>query len=153
NGVFKLDLNIRNNSNNTYVPLVELNVVRITSNSGTVSVRNAENAADGKTAATAALFSYSSLLGSDQLFSPAEATSARTLQFNDTTAEMFSFDVQVTAFQNGATAAQGGASAPSGSSGGGAGNPSNPLNSVPSLNGVMRITVNPLTRSVTAKLL
>ncbi|HEV2915638.1 MAG TPA: S8 family serine peptidase, partial [Pyrinomonadaceae bacterium] len=45
NGVFKLDLNIRNNSNNTYVPLVELNVVRITSNSGTVSVRNAENAA------------------------------------------------------------------------------------------------------------
>jgi hypothetical protein len=151
-GVFKLDLNVRNNSTSTYVPFVELNVVRITSTSNTVSVKNADNAGDGRSAATAALFGYSSQLGSDQLFSPAEATSNRTLQFNDAAAEMFSFDVRVTAFQNGANPAQGGS--PAGAPGAGSGsNPSNPLNSLPTLNGVMRITVNPVTKSVTAKLL
>jgi hypothetical protein len=151
-GVFKLDLNFKNNSTSAYVPFVELNVVRITSTSNTVSVKNADNSGDGKSAATAALFGYSSSLGSDQLFSPAEATANRTLQFNDAAAEMFSFDVQVTAFQNGATPAQGGS--PAGAPGAGSGsNPSNPLGSLPTLNGVMRITVNPVTRSVTAKLL
>jgi minor extracellular serine protease Vpr len=42
-GVFSLDLNMTNNSTNSYVPLVELNVIKITSGSGTVSVKNADN--------------------------------------------------------------------------------------------------------------
>jgi subtilisin family serine protease len=151
-GVFKLDLNIKNNSTNTYVPLVELNVVRITSTSGTVSVKNADNNGDGKSAQTAALFNYSNLLGADQVFAPGETTGNRSLEFNDSAAEMFSFDVAVTAYERGAGGASAGgddggagASAAGGSSSSGA--------SLQSLTKVMRITVNPLTRSVIAKLL
>ncbi len=153
-GVFKLDLNIKNKSASTYVPLVELNIVRITSTSGTVSVKNADNGGNGKTAQTAALFGYSNLLGTDQEFAPAEVTGNRKLEFNDSTAEMFSFDVMVTAYERGsggASAAGGdgsgaaGASAPDGSSTSGT-----ELQALPK---IMRITVNPLTNSVVAQLL
>ncbi|MDT5120916.1 MAG: minor extracellular serine protease Vpr [Acidobacteriota bacterium] len=149
-GVFSLDLNLKNNSTTTYLPLVELNVINITSTSGTVSVKNADNSGNGKTATTPALFSYTNLLGSDQQFTPAEITGNRTMQFNDSAAEMFSFDVQVTAFQGGAPGAAG-SSSTSSSSGTSAGSTSG--TSPQSLPGIMRITVNPLTKAVTAKLL
>jgi hypothetical protein len=151
-GVFKLDLDITNNSTETYVPVVNLNIIRINSASGTVSVRNAENGGDGKSIATSALFGYSNLLGSDQQFSPAEKTGARSIEFQDNASELFSFDVVVTAYQRGAGGAgatgaggtDGGATSAGGSSGG---------TSLQSITKVMRITVNPLTKSVVAKLL
>lgn len=151
-GVFKLDLNVKNNSTSTYVPLAELNVVKITSASGTVSVKNADNGGNGKTATSPALFGYSSLLGADQEFAPAEITGNRTLEFNDSAAEMFSFDVAVTAYQRGAGGAGAAGAAPDGggaaaSSGGGAG-PLSKLNTK-----VLRITVNPLTKAVNVQLL
>src|ERR1051325_3892410 len=88
-GVFKLDLNFKNISASNYVPLVEANVVGISSTSGTVSVKNADNGADGKSAATAALYRYSNLLGADQVFTTGETTGNRSLEFNDPSAEMF----------------------------------------------------------------
>jgi subtilisin family serine protease len=149
-GVFKMDLNLKNNSTSVYVPLVELKVIGINSTSGTVSVKNADNGGNGKSVGSAALFGYSSLLGADQEFGPAEITGNRSLEFNDSAAEMFSFDVSVTAYQRGAAVAGGGASAPAdGGSGGG----SSSGTSIQSLTKVMRITVNPLTKTVTAKLL
>ena len=150
-GVFKLDLAIISNSTSAYVPLVELNVVKITSGTGTVSVKNAENGGNGKSAATAALFGYSNQLGSDQVFSPSEVTGVRTLQFNDSASEMFSFDVNVTAFEAGSG---GGGGAPAAPAGGGAGAGSQGSgNSLLPLTKVMRITVNPLTKVVSVKLL
>lgn len=152
-GVFKMDIDLTNNSTSTYVPLVEFNIVRVTSTSGTVSVINAENNGNGLSAGTAALFSYSNLLGADQVFAPAEKTGKRTLQFRDNTSEMFSFDAVVTAYQNGSGGA--GAGAGGGAQGGGAaagGSSSNPLG-LPGIPTVMRFTVNPLTKAVTAKLL
>jgi minor extracellular serine protease Vpr len=150
-GVFKMDIDLTNNSTSTYVPLVEFNIVRVTSASGTVSVINAENNGTGTSAANAALFSYSTLLGADQVFAPAEKTGKRTVQFRDNTSEMFSFDAVVTAYQNGS----GGAAAGGGAQGGtapAAGSSTNPLG-LPSIPKVMRFTVNPLTKAVTAKLL
>jgi subtilisin family serine protease len=151
-GVFKMDIDLTNNSTSTYVPLVEFNVVRITSASGTVQVINSENNGNGTSAQTAALFSYSNLLGTDQVFAPAEKTGKRTLQFRDNASEMFSFDAVVTAYQNG--------SAGAGSGGGeGAGAPaagessSGGILGLPAIPKVMRFTVNPLTKAVTAKLL
>jgi subtilisin family serine protease len=154
-GVFKLDLNIKNNSTNTYVPLVELNVVRVTSTSGAVSVKNADNGGNGRSAQTAALYSYSNLLGADQQFAPAEVTGNRSLEFNDSSAEMFSFDVTVTAYERGsggASAAGGDGSGAAGAAGASSagGTSGTSLQSLPK---VMRITVNPLTKSVVAKLL
>ncbi|HKP38835.1 MAG TPA: S8 family serine peptidase [Pyrinomonadaceae bacterium] len=149
-GVFKLDLAMTSNSTSAYVPVVDLNVIKITSGTGTVSVKNADNAGDGKSATTAALFGYSNQLGSDQVFSPSEVTGVRTLQFNDSASEMFSFDVKVTAYLagsggGGGSAAPAGAGAGSGSSGSGS--------SLLPLTKIMRITVNPLTKVVSAKLL
>lgn len=150
-GVFKLDLNMKNNSTSSYIPLVELNIVGITSASGTVSVKNADNGGTGKSVSNAALFGYSSLLGTDEQFSGAEITGNRTLEFNDPAAELFSFDVMVTAFQSGGGGAgAGGAGAPPAA--GGSGSDSSGGSLLP-VTKVMRITVNPLTRSVTAKLL
>jgi subtilisin family serine protease len=151
NGVFKLDVDLTNNATSTYVPLIEFNIVRVTSTSGTVQVINSENGGNGTSAATAALFSYSNLLGADQAFTPAEKSGKRTLQFRDNTSEMFSFDAVVTAYQNGSSAATAGgdASAPAA---GGSSSSSNTLG-LPSIPKVMRFTVNPLTKAVTAKLL
>jgi subtilisin family serine protease len=152
-GVFKMDIDLTNNSTAAYVPLVEFNIVRVTSASGTVHVINSENSGNGTSAENAALFSYSNLVGTDQIFSPAEKTGKRTLQFRDNAAEMFSFDAVVTAYQNGS----GGAGSSSGGgeaaapAAGDSGNGS--ILGLPALPKVMRFTVNPLTKAVTAKLL
>src|SRR5947209_15944311 len=148
-GVFSLDLNLKNNSTSTYQPLVELNVINISSTSGTISVKNADNGGNGKSAATAALYGYSNLIGPDQQFTASEITGNRTLQFNDPASEMFSFDVQVTAYQGAAGA--GGTMAPAGATS--AGSNTSGTSSAQSLTKVLRITVNPLTKAVTAKLL
>ena len=146
-----MDLNIKNNSANSYVPLVELRVIGISSASGTVTVKNADNGGNGKSVATAALFGYSNLLGADQQFSAAEITGNRNLEFNDSAAEMFSFDVNVTAFEQvGGAGAGAGAAPEGGASASGSGSSEGSL--LP-LTTKLRITVNPLTKSVTAKLL
>jgi hypothetical protein len=154
NGVFKMDIDLTNNATSTYVPLVEFNIVRITSTSGTVQVINAENSGNGTSAATAALFGYSTLLGTDQLFAPAEKTGKRTIQFRDNASEMFSFDAVITAYENGS----GGANPIGGTNGSGSGaaaggQSGGNILGLPSIPKVMRFTVNPLTKAVTAKLL
>jgi subtilisin family serine protease len=149
-GVFKFDLTMTNNSTDSYVPLVELNIIKITSGSGTVSVRNADNGGNGKSVATAALFGYSHLLGSDQIYSPAEITGGRNLEFNDAAAEMFSFDVNVIAYAGGGGGGGSSSAAPAGATSGGS---SSGGSSLLPLNKTMRITVNPLTKLVTVKLL
>jgi hypothetical protein len=150
-GVFKLDLDLTNNAARTYLPLVELKIVRINSASGTVSVINADNGGNGKSKSTSALFGYSNLLGADQQFTVAEKTGARTISFRDTASEMFSFDVAVTAYRykgngSGSAAAPTEADAPPDDS-------SDPLLPLLQPPPVIRISVNPLTGVVTASLL
>ncbi|MDX6306269.1 MAG: hypothetical protein QOI77_3238 [Blastocatellia bacterium] len=152
-GVFALDLSLTNQSASTYVPLVRLNVIGVTSGSGTVKVTNAENGGSGVSPSNAALFDFSNQLGTDQLFSPAETSSTRTLRFADSASELFQFDVNVTAFLANSTGG-GGSSAPAG---GGTGSQSTSGGlSIPGINlqsvkGVMRFTVNPLTKGVTTQ--
>ena len=150
-----MDLNIKNNSTTTYVPVVELNVVRISSTSGTVRVRNADNGRNGSSLANAALFGYSNQLGSDQIFSGSEVSGSRSLEFTDSASELFTFDVAVTAYQS-----TGGASGTwnpeGGSTGGGSASgapPAGPSTPLTTLTRVLRITANPLTRLVTVSLL
>jgi minor extracellular serine protease Vpr len=152
-GVFALDLTMTNQSASTYVPYVKLNVIGVTSASGTVRLTNADNSGSGVSPANAALFDYTNQLGSDQLFSSAETTGARTLRFADSTSEMFQFDVNVSAFLNSSN----GGGSQSAQSGGGtqSGAPNN--SALPSINlltakKAIRFTVNPLTKGVTAQL-
>jgi len=149
-GVFQLNLALTNNSAQTYLPLVDLNVIGITSTSGTVKVINGDSGGDGRSPATAALFGYTSQLGSDQLFSPSEVSGTRNLRFQDNASEMFNFDAVVTAYlgsggssSSPSSASQQQSSAPNNSG------PSLPLNQ---LKAVMRFTANPLTKTVTVQL-
>jgi hypothetical protein len=146
NGVFSLDLSLTNATANTYVPRVELRVVGVNSASGTVRVSNADNGGAG-TAASPALFDYSGALGPDQTFAGSETTAARTLRFSDPRAELFTYDIQVTAYQR-ASGAGGGAAA-AGTSGGTSGGTSQSGLAPISL---LRVTANPLTKTVSVKL-
>jgi hypothetical protein len=148
-GVFQLDLNMNNSSSSAYVPTVSLNVVGVHSTSGTVSVINADNGGSGTSTAAAALFDYSHQLGADERFSPGETTGARTLRFRDGASEMFTFDTVVTAYQQ--------AGGSSGGSTDASGSPAPPPSSsdalsLPQIPSVMRFTVNPVTKSVTAQI-
>ena len=151
-GVFQLDVAMTSNSSQTYVPFVDLNVVAVNSTTGTVKVINADNGKDGKSAANAALFGYSDKLGADQVFSPAEISGARTLRFQDSASEMFTFDAVVTAYVSNGTGGEGSggsSAAPTGGSQAG-GDPSGLLSK---FTAVMRFTANPLTKTVTAQLI
>jgi len=152
NGVFQLDLSLTNNSAQTYVPLVDLNVVGITSTSGTVRAINSDNGRNGTSPANAALFSYSQKLGTDEQFTPNEATDTRTLRFQDNASELFNFDAVVTAYVStggspSASAPSSGAAMPPAASGT---DPSVLLNKITA---VLRFTANPLTKTVTVQLI
>jgi subtilisin family serine protease len=152
-GVFQLNLSLTNNSAQTYLPLVDLNVIGISSASGTISVINADNGKSGKSAANAALFGYSQNIGPDEQFTPAEVTGARTLRFQDNASEMFTYDAVVTGYigsgsSGGSSALSSGGSPPPPSGTSASGNLL-PLSKVTAL---IRFTANPLTKTVTAQL-
>jgi len=150
-GIWQQDFNLINNTTNTYVPYVDFNVIGISTPS--VRVINADNGGSGASPANAALFSFSSRLGSDQLFSPSETSGVRTVRFQDTSAVMFSWDVQVTAYvatgtSSSSSSSSSGNTPPPPASGGASG-----LVPLTKLTAVMRFTANPLTKTVTKQLI
>ncbi|HEX8499810.1 MAG TPA: S8 family serine peptidase [Pyrinomonadaceae bacterium] len=147
-GVFQLDLSMTNATANTYLPRVELRVVGVNSASGTVRVSNADDGGAG-TPASPALFDYTNRLGADQTFAAGEATASRTLRFSDPRAELFTYDIQVTAYQRASGAGGGTTSAASspGASGGGT------SQSGLAPTSLIRVTANPLTKTASVKLL
>jgi hypothetical protein len=157
-GVWQFDQTLRNASASTsvFAPL-RFVITSITSNSGTVRVKNADDSGNG--VGSPATFDYTSQVGADQQLSPGESTASRRLQFNDPAGEMFTFTVVVRGnFRDPAGASSGGG-APGAPSGGGAagsspsGSSTSSGLSLPGGSKVMQVTVNPLTKSVTAKLL
>jgi len=146
-GAFQLDLNLTNQSSNTYVPLVEFKIVSITSGSGTVAVINADNAGNGTSVANAALFDYSHQLGSDEQFSAAEVSGSRTMRFRDNASELFTFNAIVTAYQRaGGTSSD---SPPPPGPGPGANITDTSLGGLTTL---MRFAVNPVLRTVSVSI-
>lgn len=153
-GVWQQDVNLVNNSTQAYVPFVDFNVVGITSASGNVRVINADNGKTGNSLSNAALFSFTNKLGTDQIFSPAETSGSRTIRFQDSASELFSWDVQVTAY----VSSGGSASSSSSSSSSGGSQTSSSSGGLPNLpltkaTALMRFTANPLTRTVTSQLI
>jgi hypothetical protein len=154
NGIWQQDFNLVNNSTQTYLPLVDFNVIGIHSGSGTVRVMNADNGKTGTSPADAALFGFSQKLGSDQIFSSGETTGSRTVRFQDSAYEMFSWDVVATAYVgtggSSSSSSSSPAAAPSPPAGSGAPGNLLPLSKITA---VMRFTANPLTKTVTAQLI
>jgi hypothetical protein len=149
-GVWSADLTLANNSGTTYVPYVDFNVIRVTSSSGTVRVKNAENGKSGIDPSNPAAFSFTGLIGSDQLFTPAEATGSRSLQFYNN-GELFSWDVLVTAYV-GTGAGSSSSSSSSTQSGSPSGSGVTGILPLTQIKSVMRFTYNPLTKTVTKQL-
>jgi subtilisin family serine protease len=152
-GVWQQDFNLINNSSDTYVPLVDFYIISVNSASGNVRVINADNGKNGTSPQNAAWFSFSQKLGSDQLFSPGEATGTRTARFQDSANEMFSWDVIVTAYVGTGGSSSSSSSAPAGSPAPPAGGSGGGLLPLTKVTGVMRFTANPLTRKVTSQLI
>lgn len=148
-GVFQLDLTLTNGSDTSYLPLVSFEVIKIQSASGTVSVANADNGGGGKKANDPALFDYSSQLGADGVFSPAETTGARTLRFHDPASELFTFKARVRAYKGDGGAGSSGDET-DGAAGGG-----EPTSEPGLLDAqwLLEGTANPLTRTVVFKLI
>src|SRR6202022_3525839 len=123
-------------------PLVEFKIVSISSGSGTVAVINSDNAGNGTTVANSALFDYSHQLGSDEQFSPTEASGSRKIRFQENASELFTFSPNITAYHRTGGGSAGGP--PPGSS------PNGTTGTPTSLQGptsLMRFTVNPLLKT------
>jgi len=147
-----MNVTLTNKAAQTYLPLVEMKVVRISSLSGGVVLTNADNSKTGKDAANAALFDYSRQIGADEAFSGQEETGQRTLNFSNPAQEQFTFDAAVTAYQGsggGASQASGGSGSSGSQSSSGAGGITGLLTSGKA---VLRFTYNPLTKSVLVQL-
>jgi hypothetical protein len=108
---------------------------------------NADNGGNGISNNSGALFGYSNLLGTDEAFNPAEKTGARTIQFRDSASEMFTFEAVITGYHR-----RGSTPATSSGGSGGEGSPDSD-SALPDLTELIRFTVNPLTRVVTAQLI
>jgi hypothetical protein len=151
-GVFQLNLSLTNNSAQTYLPLVDLNVISINSASGAIKVINADNGKDGKTQANAALFGYTSQVGPEQQFSPNEVSGTRNLRFQDSASEMFTFDAVVTAYLGSGGSSSSSASAPNSSQQQSSSGSDPTAGLLKQVKAVMRFTANPLTKTVTVQL-
>lgn len=154
-GVWQFDQILRNNSSTSVFAPMSFTITSISSASGTVRVKNADNGGDGVN--TPATFNYTPQVGSDQQLAPGESTASRRLQFNDPASEMFTFTVVITGHlpdPSGAAAGGdgGSAGASGGESGGESGSASSSGFALPPPK-VLQITVNPLTKSVTTKVL
>ncbi len=151
-GVFSLDLAMTNQDDEDYVPLVELNVVKIQSASGTVEAINADNGGSGVNRPNRALYDYSYQLGGDDRFSAGETSGVRTLQFSDPAAELFTFKVCVTAYRQ-VGAGAGSESGAGGSGGEGSSAPESGDDSIlDEMTAVLEFTADPLTGTVLVSL-
>jgi hypothetical protein len=150
-GATSFNVTLKNNSAQTlHVPL-HAAVAQLSSSSGRVTVRNADNSQSG----AGAFWDYSNNVGADNLFSAGETSGARTLSFNNPNNESFtvSFSVTASAPYSGPTCC-----APaSNSTGSGSGGSSGTSSTSPSVSStttlVYQLTYNPLLRSVTVRLI
>ncbi len=156
-GVFQFDQILRNTSSTSVFSPMRMIITSVTSGSGNVRVKNADDAGNGVSAP--ATFDFTSQVGPDQQLATGESTAARRIQFNNPASEMFQFTVVVRGhLPDSAGAATGGetsggegtgAGASGTSSGSGSTSGSGTTTGSGLLSGVrLQFLVNPLTRSV-----
>ncbi len=156
-GVFQFDQILRNISSTSVFSPMRLMITSVTSSSGNVRVKNADDGGNGVSAP--ATFDYTSQVGADQQLATGESTGVRRIQFNNPASEMFQFTVVVMGhLPDSAGAATGGGT--SGGEGTGAGEDGTSSGSGSTsgsgtttgsglVSGVtLRFVVNPLTKSV-----
>jgi photosystem II stability/assembly factor-like uncharacterized protein len=146
-GAASFDLALKNTSTQTIFTPLTLMVSNITSASGRVTVANAGN---GKTG-VGATWDYSSLVGSDNMFTGGEISLSRNLKFSNPNNEPFTVTFSVVGVL--ASAGTGG-----GSSGGTSGTSSSTSGisssgtTAPLTNALLSVTYNPLLNTVTLQM-
>jgi hypothetical protein len=156
-GVFQYDQILRNTSSTSVFSPMKMIITSVSSASGTVRVKNADNGGDGVSAP--ASFDYTSQVGADQQLAAGESTAARRLQFNNPASEMFQITIVVRGhLPDSAGAATGGgtssgAGTDAGDSGSSSGSGSTSGSGTSTGSGItsgvlLRFVVNPLTKSV-----
>lgn len=147
---WQFDYTLKNisSSTNIYAP-VTLTITSISSSSGQVRAANADNGGDGVT--SPATYSYTTQVGTDQLLAPGDTSSPRLLRFSNS-GELFQINAVVRAHlpDPAGASAGGGAAGGAGAGSGSSGSSSSSGLSVPR---VLQITVNPLTKSATTRIL
>ncbi|HEV2864036.1 MAG TPA: S8 family serine peptidase [Pyrinomonadaceae bacterium] len=156
NGVTEFDQTLRNNSSSSLYAPLQFVITSVQSNSGRVAVANADNGGAG-TSASPAAFNYSAAAGDD--FAAGETSGAKRLRFTNPGSELFRVTAVVRAHAPDPAYAGGTATQdppPSGtSSGSTSGSGTGTVGGLPLPTGqgaVLTLTVNPLTRTVSAKL-
>ncbi|MFS8084261.1 MAG: sialidase family protein, partial [Acidobacteriota bacterium] len=152
-GISSFNLSIKDISTQTiHVPL-RAEVAQLTSSSGKVTVRNADNSLSG----IGSLWDYSASVGADNLFSAGETSAARILKFNNPNNEAFTVTFNIIGgmpYSGPSCCSPGGASS-AGSSGGTSGSStassSNSIGNPTKL--VYQLTYNPLLNSFTVQLI
>jgi subtilisin family serine protease len=153
----QFDQVLKNISNGTTIyPPLRFTIISIQSSSGMVRVANAENGGDG--VSSPALYDYTNAAGFD--ITPGESSGSKHLAFSNPRVEMFTFTAVVrgnlrdaTGGASAAGSTSGGDSTSSGTSGGTSSTGSGLPASVPLQGKVLSFTVNPLTRTVSVRLL
>ena len=148
-GVSSFNLSLKDTSSQTiYVPL-RAEVAQVTSASGRVTVKNADNGQNG----AGALWDYSNYVGADNMLSVGETSGARLLQFNNPNNELFTVTFNVIGNLARSTSSSSSNESPggSGSLDSISGSGTDPTSVVTDL--VFKITYNPLLNSVTVQLI
>jgi uncharacterized membrane protein YgcG len=156
-GVFQFDQILRNKSDMSVFSPMRLIINSVSSSSGNVRVKNADDGGNGVSAP--ATFEYTSLVGADQQLAPGESTAARQLQFNNPASEMFQFTVVVRGHLPDSAGAAGGGGGSGGNEGSGGGGGTSSGDGSTSGSGTstgsallgsvtLRFVVNPLTKTV-----
>jgi uncharacterized membrane protein YgcG len=143
-GVSSFDLALKNTSTQTiFVPL-RIEVAQLTSASGKVTVKNADNSGSG----VGALWDYSSYVGSDNILSAGELSLARSLKFNNPNGEVFTVTFNV--IGNLANPGNGSSSSGSSASGGSTGGSGSGSGTTMLTTKVFQLTYNPLLNTLMA---
>jgi subtilisin family serine protease len=153
-GFWQFDYTIKNKSSSTniYAPVTFI-VTSISSTSGQVRAANPDSGGDG--VSSPANYSYTAQVGTDQLLAPGDTSAARHFRFTNPVGEMFQFTVVVRGHlpDPAGASAGGGAAGADGSGAGSSGSSGSSSSSGLSVPTVLQITVNPLTKSVTTRIL
>jgi hypothetical protein len=155
-GISSYNLAMRNTSSENIVTPLRLEVAKISSTSGKVTIANADNGQGG----VGGNWSYSNLVGADSTLTPSELSGLRNLKFNNPNNEAFTVTFSVIeTFPNNdwtqgfAYQAPAGSGGTSSSGGGGASAPGStgPTSTVGNL--LFEVTYNPLLNSLSAQII
>ena len=150
-GVSSFNLAIKNTSTQTIFTPLRSEVAQLSSTSGKVTVKNADNNQTG----VGALWDYSTLVGTDNILSAGELSLARTLKFNNPSNEPFTVTFNVIGnLARPTSSTSGGTTASSSTSNSGSTTPTDvtaPITTVTNM--VFQVTYNPLLNTVTIQVL